>query len=169
MKAFWLSLLGFILFMCSCKSKESARLINEVSKVRMEAYYTGRQSLVDTTFIHKIMKDNSTIKIVESLKIVEYDEESGKPIKETEAKRETTQNIDQVVTEEENRGLSGESNDSLNLSIDSNKKVESEEISEVGSEIKAFWERFGKVLGIGISCMIGLLLLYLWLREKRCS
>ena len=100
MKWFWYSLLGFILLMCSCGTKKSSRLINKVSKDYIQTEWIRFEALKDTFSALKIELDKSKLKIIETIKIAEYDAESGKPIKETDAKREITQDSDQVVTEE---------------------------------------------------------------------
>ena len=97
---FWYSLLGFILLMCSCGTKKSAHLINEVSKDYIHTEWIRFEALKDTFSGLKIELDKSKLKIVETIKITEYDAQSGKPIKETDAKREIMLDSNQVVTEE---------------------------------------------------------------------
>lgn len=157
MRSFWISLLAFVLLMCGCKSKDVAHENNFVSKEKVKANYAKYQSLADTSNVLKIEIDKSKLKIIETIKITEYDAESGKPIKETKATRETTQDSDKVVSTEEERGQSEVKNDSLNHIADVSKKVESETKEEsIGGQ-----EAFGKWFGIVIGCIIGLLIVYL--------
>lgn len=83
--------------MCSCKTQKSASLVNEVSKKNIQTEWSKFGILVDTTKTFRVDIDKSKLKIIETIKITEYDAESGKPIKETEAKRETTQDSDKVL------------------------------------------------------------------------
>lgn len=162
MKYFWYSLIVFLLLMCSCKSKKVATDINVVSKERIESLNTTKQSFVDTSWVQRIFTDNSKLRIVETIKITEYDKESGKPIKETEAKRETTQDSDKVVAEEAQNGVTEASQDSLNHVADVSNMVE----AEVAEELIGGQESFGKWFGIIFGCVIGLLVIYLLVKLR---
>jgi hypothetical protein len=143
--------------MCSCKTQKSARLINEVSKENVKAELSKYQALTDTSRLHKIEIDKSKLKIIETIKITEYDKESGKPIKETEAKRETTQDTDKVVSEEGKREVTEENDILLKQKNDFSKTLDSEEkLESIGGQ-----ESFGKWFGVGIACVIGFLIIYL--------
>ena len=148
--------------MCSCKSKKVATDINVVSKERIESLNTTKQSFVDTSWVQRIFTDNSKLRIVETIKITEYDKESGKPIKETEAKRETTQDSDKVVAEEAQNGVTEASQDSLNHVADVSNMVE----AEVTEELIGGQESFGKWFGIIFGCVIGLLVIYLLVKLR---
>lgn len=146
----------FILLMCSCKTKKVAHLINETTKENTETNYTKYQALVDTSNVLKIEIDKSKLRVIETIKITEYDAESGKPIKETETKRETIQDSDKVVAEEEQKRIEAARQDSLNHIRKTTKKVESETKEEsIGGQ-----EAFGKWFGITIGCVVGLLIVY---------
>lgn len=158
----WLSLFIFCLFLCSCRTQKSASDINVASKENIQTEWNKFQALIDTTKTLRIDIDKSKLKIVETIKITEYDKESGKPIKETEAKRETTQDSDKVVSEEENQAVTS----SNQLEIEHNADVSNKIDSEVKEESIGGQESFGKWFGIVISVVVGLLLLYL-LRKLR--
>ena len=162
--SFWLSLIMFCLFMCSCKTQKSARLINEVSKENVQTEWNKFGILVDTTKTFRVDIDKSKLKIIETIKITEYDAESGKPIKETEAKMETTQDSDKVVTEEENQAVTNSNQLEVEHLRESTKKID----SEVKEESIGGQESFGKWFGIVIGVVVGILLLYL-LRKFRVS
>lgn len=164
MKWFWYSLLGFILFMCSCGTKKSARLIYEVSKENVRTELSRFEALKDTFSVLKIKLDKSKLKIIETIKITEYDAESGKPIKETDAKREITQDSDQAIAESEQERIELSLVDSLNHFRESTKKVE----SEATEESIGFQDSFGKWFGIIFGCVVGLLVVYL-LRKLRIN
>lgn len=164
MKWFWYSLVGFCVLMCSCKTKKVAHENNFVSKEKSETNYTKYQALVDTSNVLKIGIDKSKLKIIETIKITEYDAESGKPIKETETKRETTQDSNKVVAEGETKGVKTHSEDSLNHIANTSKKIESEtEEESIGGQ-----ESFGKHFGIVIGLALSFLLVYL-LRKLRIN
>lgn len=164
MKWFWYSLIGFCLLMCSCKTQKYASLINEVSEENIQTEWNKFEILVDTTKTFRVGIDKSKLKIVETIKITEYDKESGKPIKETEAKRETTQDSDKVFAEEENQAVTSSNQLEVDHFADVSKKVDSEVTEEsIGSQ-----EVFGKWFGIVIGVIVGILLLYL-LRKFRVS
>lgn len=150
--------------MCSCKTKKVAHLTNEATKEKKETNYIKYQALVDTSNVLRIEIDKSKLKIIETIKITEYDAESGKPIKETETKRETIQDSDKVVAEEEAKGIKTHSGDSLNHIAEVSKKIESEtEEESIGSQ-----ESFGKHFGIMIGLALSFLLVYL-LRKMRIN
>ena len=165
MKWFWYSLLGFCLLMCSCKTQKSASDINVVSKENIQTELNKFQALIDTSSALKIDIDKSKLKIIETIKITEYDAESGKPIKETEAKRETTQDSDKVSTEEENQAVTNSNQLEVEHLRESTKKIN----SEVKEESIGGQEAFGKWFGIVIGCVVGLfiLIIYLWRKLKK--
>lgn len=154
MKWFWYSLIGFCLLMCSCKSKKSACLINEVSNENVNTEWIRYQALKDSSWIHKFEIDKSKLKIVETLTIIEYDKESGKPVKETNAKRETSQDTDKVASEEGKNRVESHSQDSLNHFADVSKMVESETKTETKDSTESFWKWLGIMLGLLIGVTI---------------
>ena len=130
MKWFWYSLIGFCLLMCSCKTQKSVSDINVVSKENIQTEWSKFQALIDTTKTLRIDIDKSKLTIIETIKITEYDAESGKPIKETEAKREAIQDSDKVVAEAEENGVTEENDILLKHESDFSKTIDSEETLE---------------------------------------
>ena len=158
MKWFWYSLIGFCVLMCSCKTQKSARLINEVSKENVQTELFKYEALIDTFSVLKVLIAQSKLRITETIKITEYDKESGKPIKETHAEREIAQDSDKAVAETEERGMTDESDVLVKGETDFSKTIDSEEkLESIGGQ-----ESFGKWFGIVTACFIGLFLLYLW-------
>lgn len=157
MKWFWYSLLGFILLMCSCKTQKVGMEVDFSTKENVQTKLSKYQALKDTSNVLRVEIDKSKLMIIETIKITEYDAESGKPIKETEAKRETIQDSNKVSTEEESQVVTNSNELEVNQSIDTNKKVE----SEVSKESIGGQESFGKYFGIALAVVIGLFLLYL--------
>ena len=164
MKWFWYSLIGFCVLMCSCKTQKVASDINVVSKERIQTEWNMFEILVDTTKTFKVDIDKSKLKITETIKITEYDKESGKPIKETETEREITQDSDKVSAEEENQSVTNRNGLEVDHFADVSKKID----SEIKEESIGGQESFGKWFGIVIGVVVGILLLYL-LRKFRVS
>jgi tetrahydromethanopterin S-methyltransferase subunit G len=150
--------------MCGCGTKKSARLIDEVTKENVQTKLTRFEVLKDTFSALKIELDKSKLKIIETIKITEYDAESGKPIKETHAKREIAQDSDQAIAESKQERIELSLVDSLNHFRESTKKVE----SEMTKESIGMQESFGKWFGIVVGCVVGLLVVYL-LRKLRIN
>ena len=150
--------------MCSCKTQKVASDINVVSKENVQTEWNMFEILVDTTKTFKVDIDKSKLKITETIKITEYDKESGKPIKETEAKRETTQDSDKVSTEKASQAVTNSNQLDVDHFADVSKKID----SEVNEESIGGQESFGKWFGIVIGVVVGLLLLYL-LKKMRVS
>ena len=143
--------------MCSCKTQKVAHLINEASKENVQTELSKYQALKDTSNVLRIEIDKSKLMIIETIKITEYDAESGKPIKETEAKRETIQDSDKASTEEESQVVTEGNGLEVEHFRESTQKVE----SEVKEESIGGQESFGKYFGIALAVIIGLFLLYL--------
>lgn len=160
--SFWISLLVFVLYMCSCKTQKVGREVNFTTKGNTQTELSKYQVLTDTSNVLRIEIDKSKLKIIETIKITEYDAESGKPIKETEAKRETIQDSDTVSTEEENQAVT-ECND---LKAEHFRDLTQKVKSEVKEESIGGQESFGKWFGIVLAVIIGIILLYL-LRKLR--
>ena len=159
----WFCSILLCLLMCGCKSKESARLINEASKVNIQTEWNKFKVLVDSSRIYKFDIDKSKLRITETIKIIEYDAQSGKPIKETEAEREITQDSNKSSSEKENQTVTYCNQLNVDHIANVSKKVESEVKEDSRSDLGTFWGQFGKNLGIflGISLLIGAIALYL--------
>lgn len=143
--------------MCSCKTQK----VDISTKVREQAHsdvsYLNVETKVDTTKVVRVDSLNQRIVIEEELTIIEYDKESGKPIKETNAKRKTTQDTQKVTSEEEERGSTEEDDILVKGISDFTKTIDSEEkLESIGGQ-----ESFGKYFGISLGVVIGILLLYL--------
>jgi hypothetical protein len=122
------------------------------------------ESLTDTLRLHKIGIDKSKLKIIETIKITEYDKESGKPIKETHAEREIAQDSDKVVAEEGNASVTN----SHGLEVEQSRESTETMDAKIEEESIGGQESFGKYFGIALGVVIGILLLYL-LRKFRVS
>ena len=162
MKYFWYSLIIFCLLLCSCKTQKLDSNVQVRNDVQSELSIMSESVKIDTTKTIHSEQLNQRIVIEEETTIIEYDKESGKPIKETTSKRKTTQDSEKVVAEEESKGVIIEQNDSLNHFRDLTQKVD----ADVKEESIGGQETFGKYFGITLGCVIGLLVIYLLSRCK---
>lgn len=164
MKWFWFYL--FMLVMCGCgSSKVSSNLAT--SERNLNSFESNLNSyLLDTTRILRVIFDNSKFKFIETINIKEYDAESGKPIKETKAKREIVQDTDQVLAEEKERIIESSLEDSLNHFRESKKKVETEVTEETEDDSVAFWREIGRYIGIIIAFVLAFKMFWRPLKEK---
>lgn len=163
MKWFWYSLFVFILFMCSCKSKKVAAQTDFEINGTQETEWVSFSALTDTFCRLRIKVDKSKLRVIETLTIVEYDKESGKPTKETNAKREIAQDTDKVASEEEQKGSEAHQGDSLNHIREVTQKMESE--TETVTECNGL-SSFGKWLGIVIGLAIVSFIAYSYIKRK---
>lgn len=164
MKAFWWSLIGFCVLMCSCKTQKVDSSTKVREQVSSELSVINVETKVDTSKVVRVDSLKQRIVIEEELTIIEYDKESGQKVKETNAKRKTTQDTEKVATEEEIKGVSEENDVLVKGKSDFSKTLD----SEVESESIGGQESFGKYFGIGLACVIGLLVVYL-LRKFRVN
>lgn len=164
MKWFWFYL--FMLVMCGCgSSKVSSNLAtSERNLTRFESNLNSY--LLDTTRILRVIFDNSKFKFIETINIKEYDAESGKPVKETKAKREVVQDTDKVLAEEKERIIESSLQDSLNHIRESTKMVETEVKEETEDDSVAFWREIGRYIGIVIAFVLAFKIFWRPLREK---
>ena len=164
MKWFWYSLIGFLLLMCSCKTKKldsSSKVRNEVQS---ELSYFNENVKIDTTRTSytEQLSENKVIK--ETIIITEYDKDSGIVTQKTETTRQIIQGVETNIKQTEERKVTELSNDSLKLVVDDSEIVDIKEEIKEESGTNPFWSKFGLSLGIGITCLIAGFLLYLWKR-----
>lgn len=167
MKWFWYSLIGFCVLMCSCKTKKVDSNVKVRNDIQSELSYFDKSVKIDTSKTAYFATETQSIVIEEDITVTEYDKESGKPIKETKAKRKTTQDSDKVVSEKESKGESEVRNDSLNHFVDKHDMAESETEEESKGGQEAFGQWLGIVFGVGIVLGLFFLILYLWRKFKK--
>ena len=95
-----------------------------------------------------------------------YDRETGNIAEETVETREFAQDIQTDIETGSNGKVTETRTDSLGIVENVNIQAESVENCVKNEGINSFWGRFGKYLGVGVSCVIGLLLLYLLLKNR---
>ena len=163
MKWFWYSLIGFCALMCSCKTQKLDSNVKVKSEVRSDLALLNESVKISTSNHAYFASELQNIVIEEDIVVTEYDKETGKPTKETKAKRKTTQDSDKTVAETEERGMTDESDVLVKGETDFSKTIDSEEkLESIGGQ-----ESFGKWFGIVTACFIGLFLLYLWKKISR--
>ena len=150
--------------MCSCASRKASKSVGLKTECVSKTAYYNHSAKIDTSKTIHINQLSNRIVIEEDITITEYDKESGKPIKETHAKRKATQDTDQMAAEEESQGVTICNELKADHFRESTKMVESDIKEEsVGSQ-----ESFGKWFGICLACVVGILIVYL-LRKLRVN
>jgi hypothetical protein len=157
MKWFWFSLIGFCILMCSCKTKKLDSHVKVKSEVHSDFAILNESVKISTKNHAYFANEAQNIVIEEVIIATEYDKETGKAVKETKTTRKIAQDTDKVVAEEEGQSVT----DCNQLEVEQSVEEETEEDLEVKEESVGAQESFGKWFGIGISCVIALLLIYL--------
>ena len=154
MRSIWLSLLLFVLLLCSCKTKEVAREVDSNERFTSEISALNEQAKVDTTKTKKVEQTEEFTRIIERETITEYDTEKQTPSKVTEKEKVIEQGIKTKTDETENRGIADASKDSTYLFRDDTKMIETKEEVKEESAGNTFFLGLGKWLGIGIVVLI---------------
>lgn len=152
------SLIGFCLLMCSCKTQRLESNVKIKNDVRSDLAYLNENVKISAQNHAYFANEAQRIVIEEVIIATEYDKETGKPIKETQTERTITQDSDKVVAEAEEKGVTEENDILLKHESDFSKIIDSEEKLESESGQKSF----GKWFGIVSACFIGIFLVYLW-------
>ena len=162
MKNFWVSLFVFILLLCSCKSKKVVSDVGLRSNSTSETAYLNENVRIDTTETAYSIQVEQIKRIVETIIETEYDTDKNVVKKVTETERTIEQDIKADVVEEGKLGITESSRDSLNHFADVSKKVD----SEVKEESEGLNEKIGKWTAVGISCIIGIIIVYLKMKLR---
>ena len=165
MRSFWLSLLLFVLLLCSCKTKGIVREVDSNERFTSEISALNEQAKQDTTKTKKVEQTEEFTRIIERETITEYDTEKQTPSKVTEKEKVIEQGVKTKTDETENRGITEEKKDSTNHVIDTNKNVETKEEVKEESVGNIFFVTLGKCLGIGLVVLIGICLV--WRKMKK--
>lgn len=162
MKWFWYSLIIFCLLLCSCRTQKLDSNVQVRSDVQSELSYYNESCKIDSSKTAYFANEVQCVVVEEVISVIEYDKESGKPIKETTSKRKTTQDSEKVVAEEVQNGVTIEQNDSLNHFREATQKVD----ADVKKESIGGQESFGKYFGITLGCVVVLLIVYLLVKYR---
>lgn len=165
MRSFWLSLLIFIVLMCSCKTKEVAREVSNYEQITSD--FTSESAVIkqDTTKIKKVEQTEEFTRIIERETITEYDTEKQTPSKVTTKEKIFEQSKESKTDESENRGITEVSKDSTNHIVDKHEMVETKEDVKEESVMSGMFDNLGKWLGIGIVVLIGIALAWKKIKE----
>lgn len=149
--------------LCSCKSKKVVTDYHEKTIVNSELSAYHNVATIDTTRTACMDILSQVLTIEETIKVTEYDAESGKPIKETETKRKTVQDTEKVLTKKESKGESVTVNDSLkhDVNIINDEDNETETVTE-NNLLESFGKWFGIIIGLAIVGYV----LYLCIKKK---
>jgi hypothetical protein len=149
--------------MCSCKTQKLDSNVKVRNDIRSDLSLQNESVKISTQNHAYFANDTQRIVIEEDIVVIEYDKETGKPIKETKTKRKTTQDSDKVVAEEENQAVTNSNQLEVDHFADVSKKIDSEVKEESQSDLNVFWEQCGEYFGIvmGVALIIGLIGLYL--------
>ena len=164
MKAFWWSLLGFCVLMCSCASKKVSTEVRTKHDVQSALSVLTEKVKVDTTRTAYTEQVKEHIVIKETINIKEYDKDTGVITKETKTERKFAQSVQADIEKDSLGKVTEMQRDSLEKVENVKIQDESVENSVKNEGINSFWGKFGKYLGIGVSCVVALLLLYLLLK-----
>ena len=149
------------MLMCSCVSKKVSKSAKVSEQISGKLDYVMESLKVDTFCLRAVDKSREYKFIKQTITIKEYDKDTGNLTQETKAETEFAQGV-QTDTEEESLGKATESvADSVGKEENVITESETEENSVNWDGLGMFWERFGKYLGIGISCIIAMILVYL--------
>lgn len=143
--------------MCSCKSKEVVTKVDSIESAHTETAYLNESTKVDTTKTIHIEQISDNKVIQETIIVTEYDKDSGSITKETKTERTVRQGIESVVAEEEVKGITEISKDSVNHIADVSKEVESSEHTEIASDSSFI----ARIIGVMIGCILGFAILKL--------
>lgn len=158
MRSFWISLLVFILLMCSCRSKKVVSDVKLDTQYTSETSYLNKSVEIDTTKTAYSTQLSEFKLLHETITETEYDTDKNVAKKVTETKRTFVQDTQTDIAEEEQKRVEIHSRDTLGHFRGSTKKVESE--TEIMTENQGL-NPFGKYSGIVIGLVIGLIIVYL--------
>lgn len=165
MRSFYISLLLFVLLLCSCKTKEITRETNTHERYRSDISSLNEQAKVDTTKTKIIEQTEEFTRIIETETITEYDTEKQTPSKVTEKKKVTESGKQTKTDKSEERGLTEVKKDSTNHIVDKHEMVETKEEVKEGSVFSGMFDNIGKWLGIGI--VVAIVLAMIWRKLKK--
>lgn len=154
MRSFWVSLLFFILLLCSCKTKKV--VTDEVVKERVQSEVSvlNEVAKVDTIMTTAISEVEEVKVVEEEVRTVKYDE-AGRVTEETTIKRRTgttsKENYEQItskITSETER-----TEQDIEAEAERSRHTDTTELKEPGPSI--FWKWLG--IGIGIAVLVAIL------------
>lgn len=164
MKSFWISLLLFILFMCSCKTQKLDSKVQTRDEIRSEISVMSESEKLDTTKTAHVEQIEEGKVIQETIIEETYDKDSGTLTKKTTTERTVAQDFNKVVSEGKKQVVTERNDLEVEQFRESTNKID----SEIKEESVGGQESFGRYFGIVIGIAVSLFLLYL-LRKYRVS
>lgn len=157
MKAFWWSLIGFCILMCSCKTQKVGSEIDFTTKENVQTEVVEYQRVDKVSDVLKVDIDQSKLTIKETIITRIYDKDTGNLTEETTTERTIAQDSDKVVTEEANENVT----DSHGLEVEQSRESTQKMDAKIEEESIGGQESFGKYFGIALGVVIGIISLYL--------
>ena len=162
MRYFWLSLIIFCLFLCSCKTQKLDSNVQVRGGIQSELSYLNNTLIADTAKT-KYTEQVSNIKILkETITHTIYDTDKNVVKEITTTERTFVEDSQTDVVKEEVKGVNIHSQDSLKHFREATQKIDADsKEGTIGGQ-----ESFGKYFGITLGCVIGLLLIYLLVKLR---
>lgn len=155
-----------IILMCSCKTKEIAR--DESSQEQFTGDITNvyTESNTDTTKTTKHTETENYTRVEESETITIYDTDKQTPSQVTEKKKIIESVIKDKADETKHTGVNENKKDSTEINFATDTNVVSKEYVKEESVTKGMFDNLGKYLGIGLTILIGVYLIWIWKMMK---
>lgn len=154
MRSFWLSLLFFILLLCSCKTKKVVTDEAVKERVQSEVSVLNEVAKVDTSMTTAISEVEEVKVVEEEVRTVKYDE-AGRVTEETTIKRRTgtTSKENYERTTSEITSETERTEQDIDAEAERSRHTDTTEQTEPGPS--TFWKWLG--IGIGIAVIIAIL------------
>ena len=147
-----------------CRTKKLDSNVKTRREIRSELAYLNDNVKISTQN-HAYFADNTqSIVMEENITVTEYDEKSGKPVKETNAKRKIAQNSNQVVKQEENQSVRDSSQTKNNRTVEKKNTMDGKTKEEFIGGQESFGKWFGIIIGVTVVA-VGIIL-YFYIRKK---
>ena len=156
-------LLAFLL--CSCKTREIVSEVKYNQKIQSNISTLNEHKRIDTTKTKIVEQTEEFTRIVERETITEYDTEKQTPSKVSKKEKILEQGKQTKTDKNESKGLADTKKDSANCQLNSDIKAKRKEDVKEEPVIKGMFDNLGKWLGIGISSII--LIALVWKKIKK--
>lgn len=155
-----------IILMCSCKTKEIARDVSSQEQFTGDITNVHTESNTDTTKTTKHTETENYTRIEESETITIYDTDKQTPSQVTEKKKIIESVIKDKADETKHTGVNENKKDSTDINFATDTNVVSKEDVKEESVTKGMFDNLGKYLGIGLTILIGVYLIWIWKMMK---
>lgn len=154
MRSFWVSLLFFILLLCSCKTKKVVTDEAVKERVQSEVSVLNEVAKVDTSMTTAISEVEELKVVEEEVRTVKYDE-AGRVTEETTIKRRTgsTSKENYERTTSETTSETERTEQDIDVEAERSRHTDTTEQTDPGPN--TIWKWLG--IGIGIAVIIAIL------------